>query len=121
MTENSEAPQEAAKTIEPPRFVGGKSRSEVVPLEWPLEYDGKIWSEITVSRMNTAQIAEFIASLDGDNSEKLRFPMFDVPNEILDALDDDDATRVNEVVERFLPRRFRGAREQEPASETGAQ
>lgn len=110
------------RTIEPPRFVGGKTRSETVPLEWPIEYDGRVWDAITVRRMTVLDIRAFhemvLASKD-DNKARIRFPMFDAPFEVLDALDDDDAQAVNEVVTRFLPRRFRAEEDSGPDSTAG--
>lgn len=95
-----------------PRFVGDKPRSKVVPLDWPIEYDGKTYDSVTVSRLTAAQVAAFYERLretvkQGD--APARFSMFDVPDVVLDALDDDDAVQINEVVERFLPRGFRAA------------
>lgn len=86
-----------------PEFVTTAGRSEAVPLDWPLVYDGRVWDTITVSRMTAGQIAAFLEKAETAK----RFPMFDAPDAVLDALDADDADKVNEVVNRFLPRRFR--------------
>lgn len=113
---------EESRITTPPRFVGGKPRSETVPLEWPVEYDGKVWDAITVRRMTVLDIRAFheqVLASSEDDKARIRFPMFDAPFEVLDALDDDDAQTVNEVVTRFLPRRFRADEGSGPDSTTG--
>jgi len=95
----------------PPQFVGGKPRSREVPLDWPLRYRGKTYDRITVRRMTTAEVGEFIAAASGEDMKNTRLPMFDCPPEIIDALDPDDAERVNEVIRDFLPRILRPADE----------
>ena len=100
----------------PPQFVGGKPRSCEVPLDWPLSYGDKIYDRITVRRMTTAEVGAFIAAASGEDTKNARLPMFDCPSEIIDALDPDDAERVNEVIRDFLPRLLRQADEPPPAS-----
>ncbi|MGJ4927453.1 phage tail assembly protein [Bradyrhizobium sp. HKCCYLRH3095] len=95
----------------PPQFVGGKPRSRVVPLDWPLSYRGKTYDRITVRRMTTGEVGEFIAAASSEDMKNARLPMFDCPPEIIDALDPDDAERVNEVIRDFLPRLLRQAGE----------
>ena len=95
----------------PPQFVGGKPRSREVLLDWPLRYGGKIYYRITVRRMTTAEVGEFIAAASGKDTKNARLPMLDCPPEIIDALDPDDAERVNEVIRVFLPRLLRQADE----------
>lgn len=103
--ESTPAP-EAPKAA--PTFVGGRSRFEVVDLLWPVKYDGRIWDKITVSRLTAKDVAEFMRRLkDAGDDAEVRFPFFDAPDEVLDALDDDDSVRLNEVAARFLPQRFR--------------
>ena len=100
----------------PPQFVGGKPRSRAVPLDWPLSYGGKTYNRITVRRMTTAEVGEFIAAASGEDMKNARLPMFDCPPEIIDALDPDDAERVNEVIRDFLPRLLRQADESPQAN-----
>jgi len=99
----------------PPRFVGD-NRSEVVSLDFPLEYDGKVYSTVTVRRMTGEEIRQFLDDLLDNDGGRVRFPMFDAPDAVMNALDPDDADKVDEVVERFLPRRLRPAARQSPAS-----
>lgn len=101
------------------RFVGGKPRSETVPLDWPIEVDGRLIDSIVVCRMTAGEIAAYIEQVetaaDRAAAMRIRFPMFRaiggalLPDAVIDALDDDDGERVQEVALRFLPRRFRVA------------
>jgi hypothetical protein len=101
---------------EPPQFVGGKPRIRGVPWGWPLRYGDKIYDRITVRRMTTAEVGEFIAAASGKDMKNTRLPMFDCPPEIIDALDPDDAERINEVIRDFLPRLLRQADEPRQAN-----
>ena len=108
--------------VTPPRFVAAEGRSEAVSLEWSVEYAGKIYSSVTVRRMTAGEVATFVEhvrSLPPTERYKARFPMFDVPDAVLDMLDADDDERLGEVVGRFLPRRFRAATDNSPASAAG--
>lgn len=103
-TEDMDAPAEVPALIEPPRFVG-RIRSKMVPLEWPIEFGGKLYESVTVSRMTAKQVSEFVeASRAGS---KANLAMFDCPIEVIDALDADDSEAVNAVALDFLPRALR--------------
>lgn len=93
-----------------PAFVveGDRRRSETVQLEWPVEFDGRVYRSIMISRMTAAQVDAFTEEARA-NAGAARLPMFSCPHEVIDALDADDAARVNEVVLRFLPRALRPA------------
>ena len=96
------------------RFIGGASRSTVIPLDYPVEYAGVEYREMTLRRLTTDEVAEFLKSVQGQPEDaKVTFPIFrtaddkPVPDEVLSALDDDDMTTLNEAAQSFLPRRFR--------------
>jgi hypothetical protein len=113
---SKQAPVESsAAKPESPQFVGGRPRSREVLLDWPLQYAGKVDDRITVRRMTTAEVGEFVAAASAKDGRKARLPMFDCSPEVLDALDPDDAERVNEAVRDFLPRLLREADEPRPA------
>ncbi|MDC7784754.1 phage tail assembly protein [Rhodoplanes sp. TEM] len=114
MTTNTE-PAPAAGTDDAPRFVGGKPRARVITLEYPIEYRGKLWEQITVRRMTAKELQDFVdqASKDGETP---KLPMFDAPIEVMDFLDPDDQATVSEAVQDFLPRALRQAEEPHPAS-----
>ena len=107
MTEKSEAvatPQ--------PAFAPGKPRSEDVPLEWPIDYQGKHYAKLTVRRVSTAQIADYAAQLIAKDPEAILGNVIDedgevVPLAVMQFLDDDDDKVVGEVISRFLPRVMR--------------
>jgi hypothetical protein len=113
------APTAAPAGAEPvATFVSTKPRWRTVPLEWPIEYAGKVYNEITVHRMTTAQIGDFISA--AEKGAKVMLPMFgDTPAAVIDALDPDDSEAVNEAVRSFLPRGMRAETEpQAPGANT---
>lgn len=107
---NTAAPQELDAVPPPaPKYAdNGRPRFRVVPLEWPIEYDGKTYSEITVRRMTTAEVVALVDQMR-DDVGAATLPMFDVPREVIDYLDPDDADEVNKAVNDFLPRGLRSA------------
>lgn len=92
------------------RIVGGAPRETVVPLEYPVEFDEKTWSEVRISRVTGRQVEEYIEALS--RGERPMPPMFDCPIEVYDAMDDDDRFALDQAVVPFLPRRLRVAAEQ---------
>lgn len=112
------------KTKPQPRYVDGKLREKRVELEWPVEYKGKTYDAIVIRRMTGQQVADFLdklAQLEEDAKARIHFPMLyddagdEVPHEVVEFLDDDDADTVAQVTQDFLPRRFRGPKMSEPA------
>lgn len=101
MTDQTVVESQAQPVPAPPRFVGDRRRDVVVPLEWPIEYDGKIYSEIRVRRMTGAEVAAFVNSDDGD------LPMVEAPKVVIDSLDADDAMAINKAITDFLPQSLR--------------
>lgn len=97
-----------------PRHVRQADRFRVVPLDWPIEFDGVTYDKVTVSRMTTAQVAEFTLAARTDGATAV-LPMFDAPQAVIDALDADDADNVNKAVHDFLPRSFRDMEASSPA------
>lgn len=96
----------------PPRFVAAGDRSETIPLLWAIDFGGKIYTEITVCRPDTAAIDAWSARIRaakgaGGDPMKIPLPLYDAPDEVILALDPDDDDRLSEVAERFLPARFR--------------
>ncbi len=110
-----------AAAIPPARFIGGKPREVTVPLDYHIEYDGKVYTAITVKRLTVAAVEAFIEEIKAagkGNEEKVmpRLPMFDAPFAVLDALDCDDDDRLQKVVTDFLPRRLRMVSAPDPQS-----
>jgi hypothetical protein len=120
MPEKPETPPEGTPAVEsaaagvaapePPRFVGGKPRSLTIPLDWPLEYDGKVYSEVTIRRVTIAELETFLAeaiqTIEADGKYYPWPPMFDAPRAVMDALDPDDQDRISTAALDFFPRRL---------------
>ncbi len=107
-----------------PTFANAAGRIRAVPLDWPVDYDGRTYAEIHIKRLSAAEVAAFVDGLK--DGEKFRWPIFvdadgaAVPPAVLDHLDDDDSLRLDEVARDFLPRRFRGTESNDsPPSDGG--
>ena len=85
-----------------------------IELEYPVDFDGTVYETITVRRMTGEEVRLFIEGIEVDR----RLPMFDVPSEVIGALDADDAEQINKAVMDFLPRALR--EDNEPSPNTGA-
>jgi hypothetical protein len=105
MTDETTTPAPSAPAKAAPRIIGDK-HFRAVPLEWPIEHDGRVIDKITVRRMTGAEVSAFIATLR-DNPEAARLSMYDVPHEVIDALDADDYAAIQKAVNDFLPRALR--------------
>ena len=113
MTEETNAP-DIAPAPAPARFVEtGRPRFKVVTLDWPVEHDGRVFSEVHLVKLTAKEVADFIASMKDNGGGRL--PIFrdaggaSIPDAVMDALDDDDKLALDEAAEPFLPRRFRAA------------
>jgi hypothetical protein len=94
------------------RIAGGAPREKSVPLEWPVEFDGKTWTAVTIRRVTGKEVEDYMEALGRD--ERPIPPMFGCPLEVYEAMDDDDRFALDEAVIPFLPRRLRVAAEQDP-------
>ncbi|WEK50278.1 MAG: phage tail assembly protein [Candidatus Kaistia colombiensis] len=92
-----------------PIFENAAARFEEIPLDWPVTVGGVHYTTVTVRRMSVGEIGNFVETLQTAEGKRVRFPMYDVAEEVLDALDADDGDKIEEAVQRFLPRRFRSA------------
>jgi hypothetical protein len=112
-TEPGAVPITAAPEVQ---FVGGPPRVKEIKLEWPLEHSGRTYASVWLKRMTAREVAAFVeqvaATAKSNPDKTIRFPVFvdetgaPIPDAVLDALDDDDATTVYEAAGPFLPRRF---------------
>ena len=91
-----------------------KDRAATIPLEYPLDVDGKPLDAIVVRRLSAQAVADFLEVIgNAPDTKLLRFPMFydvdgnKLPDAVIDALDDDDAVALTKATAGFLPRRFR--------------
>ncbi len=110
----------------PARIVSDKPRHKTIPLEWPVEFDGKVYSEINIARLTVGQIAEFSKSLEtAAEDDTTMLPMYfdnemkSVPKEVFEAMDADDKDAIDIEALSFLPQRFRGLTEPSTTSGTG--
>ncbi|MDI6025618.1 hypothetical protein QBK99_05295 [Corticibacterium sp. UT-5YL-CI-8] len=97
--------EETAKPIA--RIVSDLPREKMIPLEYPLEFDGQIISEVRVRRVSGKEVQDYMEAIGRDESPVP--PMFDLPMEVYDAMDDDDRLSLDEASLPFLPRRLRQA------------
>jgi hypothetical protein len=112
------------------RIVSERPRLKTIDLEWPVAFAGKDYRAITVSRLTAAEVARFQSEIENllrsDPDAKVRLPLFrdergePIPDEVMDALDDDDRLALDEAAANFLPRRFRGLAEQDSGPDIGA-
>lgn len=93
----------------PPRakIISPKERSKLVPLEFPVEFDGKVWSEVEVTRINATELEEYIGAVR--RGEARMPPTVRCPVEVWEAMDADDQDAVDEAAMDFTPRRLRAA------------
>ena len=103
MTE--EAAPEKAQIVSP------KERTAVVPLDWPVEFGGQVYETITIRRVSAREVEEFIEAISThkDGEPNVKAPMIDCPQEVYEAMDDDDRLRLEEALVPFLPRRLQQA------------
>ena len=103
-------------TNDPPvaRFHGPGPRSKEVKLEWPFTLGDKSYAVVTVHRLTTGEIMDFLAEIGTETETRLtRFPLYrDSDGELLTdavwrSMDDDDARRLEVAALDFLPHRFR--------------
>jgi len=115
MTDDTK-PEEAK---EPPvaRIVNPEGRSKLVPLQFPVEFDGTVWSAIEVRRCTGAEIKADFERM-GEGGEFVLPHVLQCPMVVWWALHDDDQLLVDEESRAFMPRRLKAA--VEFLSETGA-
>lgn len=124
MTDDKKAP-----AIEPARIIADRPRHKTVKLEWPVEYNGKVYSEVSVVRLTAGDVAKFQAELEdllkSNPDARVRFPLFRdeennvIPGEVMDAMDSDDRDILDEVAVNFLPRRYRAVAETDTGQADG--
>ena len=97
------------------KFVDDARRHRIVELDFPLISGDRTYEKIMVRRLTVQEVKEFQerARAASGAAGELNWPMFfdeagaPIPDEVMNALDDDDAFQVDALVDDFLPRRFR--------------
>ncbi|ACL55614.1 phage tail assembly protein [Methylobacterium nodulans] len=101
---------EAPPPPEPPVFVGGKPRSAAFPLDFPVQFQGRVYDTVVMRRPTAREVAEFYDALAETGFKG--FPIFytpegdRIPFEVIENLDPDDDDRIMERLMDFLPRRM---------------
>lgn len=106
------APAPAAPPVT--RFLNDRSRVKTVALEWPVEVDGVAYREVVIRRLTAGEVGAFVDRVRASGSTtEVRFPLFydaagvPIPDRAWDAFDSDDADKLVEAGDDFLPVRFR--------------
>lgn len=115
MSPNSRDTNENTKSVTEPdnqskpeapqaRFVNIDQRSKSVPLDHPLEFDGKIYNRVTIRRVTGTEVADYVNALMF--GEKQPYPGIEVPEPVYRNLDADDLAKVDRELKDFLPLSF---------------
>lgn len=88
------------------RIVTKVPREKIIPLEFEVEFGGQVFSDIRVRRLSGAEVALYYEQVQAGYRSP-RLPTVDCPDEVYDALDDDDRYTVEAAAIDFLPRRLR--------------
>ena len=77
------------------QIVSPKARSVAIPMDWPVEFDGQTYESITIRRVSAREVEQYIEaiSLHKDGEPNVKSPMLDCPQEVYEAMDDDDRLR----------------------------
>lgn len=106
MTDNTKP--EAAKKPPVARILNPEGRSKQVPLQFPVEFDGTVWSAIEVRRCTGGEIKAYFDQM-GAGGDFVLPPVIQCPMEVWEALDADDQFVVDEEAQAFMPRRLKAA------------
>ena len=89
------------------RIITDLPREKVVPLELPVEFDGKTYREIRIKRITGVEMMAYINAVR-DQPGAAMMPTIDCPREVYEALDADDYAEVTKAASDFLPRALKG-------------
>lgn len=93
-------------------------RERWVPLQYPVEFDGKVWDQVRVHRITAKELRAYIEEVSTSPGYVMP-PMVDCPLEVWEAMDADDQAEVDDVAMVFTPRRLKAAAERfQPSSTT---
>jgi hypothetical protein len=88
------------------KIVTTKVMEKMVPLEYPVEFDGKLHEAVRVHRVTGTEIKEYVEKLGTPDASPFP-PSIDIPVAVWTAMDADDTESVLEASLDFLPRRMR--------------
>ena len=125
------APAFVSEPLPPSTFANAKALMGVVALKYPVEFEGKTWSEIHLRVFTTAQVATVIRNYDRrlkvEPDAPFSFPVYvdadgnDVPDGLIQQLAQDDVDDLQERAGDFLPRRFRPSKSATAETASGAE
>ena len=98
--------QTAAGSAPEPRYTSEAPRSKFIPLEWPVEFDGKVYYQIRVHRVTGKEMREFMEKLRAGNGAVMP-PIIDCPIEVWEGMDADDQMTIDEAAAGFMPKRLK--------------
>lgn len=102
MTEETTAEHPAAAPA-PARIVTETVTESAIPLEYTVEFDGKLSTEVRVHGVTGTAMAAFMDKIrSGD--EAVMPPMVDCALEVWEGMDPDDQFAVDQVAAEFTPR-----------------
>lgn len=110
--------QPAADPAPAARIVTDRITSRIVPLEWPVEFDGKVYHQIRVHRVTGKEMRDFMEKIRA-GADDLLPPMVDCPLEVWEALDADDQFAIDQAAAEFMPRRLKDLQQAAAALDAG--
>lgn len=100
-------------------FVNAAGRTKRVPLQWPIEHDGRVIDSVEICRLTGADFKRIARITPGeDETDVMLSLMTGLPVEVFGDIDADDFDNLVEAAEGFLPRKIRRAIR--PTGDTGA-
>jgi hypothetical protein len=88
------------------KAIYGREYEKLVPLEWPVEFDGVTFTEIRVHRVSGKEVRDYLEALRTSEADILP-PMIDCPIEVWNALDADDHDKIDRAAMEFTPKRLK--------------
>lgn len=98
----------AAAPAEKPvaRIVTKLPREKLIPLQFEVEFNGDIYTDIRIRRLTAGEVALYYEQVQA-GYRSARPPTVDCPDEVYAALDDDDCYAVEAAAIDFLSRRLK--------------
>jgi hypothetical protein len=118
MTETNASPAAAPVADEPPvaKIVTTQEIERLVPLDWPIEFEGKLYEHIRVRRITGHELQSYVEAMGAAGSKSPVPPTIECPQAVWDVMDADDMENVGANSMDFMPRRMKAAGEQTPSS-----
>lgn len=89
------------------RIVSEKPREKIVDIDFHVEFDGQVYSNIKLRRVTGKEINDYLEAISSKDAPSIVPPMVVCPQEVWDAMDDDDRYKVEREMVSFFPQRLR--------------